>query len=247
MRKIIEIDEELCDGCGQCVPSCAEGALQVIDGKAKVISDNLCDGLGACLGECPQGALKIIQREAEDFDEEAVTEHLSRPQGELQPAEAKEILPCGCPSAQLKTFTAPAAGHTPGPAGDSPPSALSHWPIKIRLIPPTAPYLKGADILILADCSAASYPNLHQDLMAGRVVMMGCPKFDDAQLYIERLSQVFQTAGIKSITCVRMEVPCSSGLTTIVNKALENANQNIPAKELIISPRGMILETNSLA
>lgn len=246
MRKIIEIDEELCDGCGQCVPSCAEGALKIIDGKAKVIADNLCDGLGACLGDCPQGALKIIEREAEDFDEEAVTEHLSEQEHESNTIEKAETLPCGCPSAQMQTFTTPPAA-TPASEAAREPSALSHWPIKIRLVPPTAPYLKGADLLILADCAATAYRNLHQDLLGGRVVMMGCPKFDDAELYVERLSQVFQTAGVRSITCVRMEVPCCSGLTMIVKKALQEAKQNIPAEELVVSPRGKILDTISLA
>ena len=250
MRKIIEIDEELCDGCGQCVPSCAEGALKVVDGKVKVIADNLCDGLGACLGECPQGALKIIEREAEDFDESAVAEHLAKEEPALGAEKGSKSLPCGCPSAQIQTFTAPvAAASTPAPSGDAPnePSALTHWPIKIRLIPPTAPYLKGADLLILADCSATAYRNLHQDLLAGKVVMMGCPKFDDADLYVERLAQVFGSAGIRRITCVRMEVPCCSGLTTIIKKALKAANQPIPAEELVIGPRGNIVETISLA
>jgi len=248
-RKIIEIDEELCDGCGQCVPSCAEGALEVIDGKAKVISDNLCDGLGACLGDCPQGALKIIEREAEDFDEEAVTEHLARQEQKPAPAQPSETLPCGCPSAQIQTFSAVPAAAAAGSVRETSgtPSALSHWPIKIRLIPPTAPYLKGADVLILADCAATAYRSLHQDLLEGRVVMMGCPKFDDAELYVERLAQVFQTAGIKSITCLRMEVPCCSGLTTIIKKALKASGQAIPAEELVISARGKILETIALA
>ncbi|MGB5985850.1 MAG: 4Fe-4S binding protein [Desulfobacterales bacterium] len=250
IRKIIEIDEELCDGCGQCVPNCAEGALKVVDGKVKVIADNLCDGLGACLGECPQGALKIIEREAEDFDETAVAEHLTR-QGSVSTTEKEaETLPRGCPSAQIQTFSAPpAAALTQPPSGDSAgePSALTHWPIKIRLVPPTAPYLKGADLLILADCAATAYRNLHQDLLAGKVVMMGCPKFDDAALYVERLTQVFQTAGIKRVTCVRMEVPCCSGLTTIIQKALKAANQAIPVEELVISPRGNVVETISLA
>ena len=248
-RKIIEIDEELCDGCGQCVPSCAEGALEVIDGKVKVIADKLCDGLGACLGECPQGALKVVEREADEFDEAAVHEHLENQAKKASPFTAGETLPCGCPSAQIQTFTSagPCAGAEGIGESAGNPSTLTHWPIKIRLIPPTAPYLKGADLLILADCSAAAYRGLHQDLMQGRVVMMGCPKFDDAELYVERLAQIFQTAGVNSITCVRMEVPCCSGLTVIAKEALKKAGREIPAQEVVISTRGKILETLSLA
>jgi ferredoxin len=145
LRKIIEIDEELCDGCGQCVPSCAEGALEIIDGKARIIADKLCDGLGACLGECPTGALRVIEREADEFDEEAVEEHLS----EKESAQEKQHIACGCPSAQIQTFV-PIESHPeaqiPSPKGTGGESALSHWPVQIRLIPPKAPFLKGADL-----------------------------------------------------------------------------------------------------
>ena len=240
-RKIIEIDEELCDGCGQCVPSCAEGALEIVDGKARIIADKLCDGLGACLGECPTGALKVIERKADEFDEEAVEEHLTV----KETAQEKQHMACGCPSTQIQTFV-PIESH---PESQISPksktiaeSALSHWPVQIRLIPPKAPFLKGSDLLVLADCVAVAYANLHNDLMNGKVVMMGCPKFDGAEEYIDKFTEIFKIAGIKSITTVYMEVPCCSGLPMIVKKGLEASGQSIPMNDVIISRRGKIME-----
>jgi len=242
-RKIIQIDEERCDGCGNCVISCAEGALKIIDGKAKVISDNLCDGLGACIGECPQGALTIIEREADEFDEEAVEQHLESQQAT---SEESKPLPCGCPSTQIQSF-APAAGcqaantprtQKPGSAR----SALTHWPVQIRLIPPTAPFLKGADLLVVADCVPLAFPNLHCDYLAGKTVMVGCPKFDDAQEYVDKFAAIFKTAGIKSVTTMVMEVPCCSGLPMIVKKGMAAAGVDVPSRQVTISTRGDVLE-----
>jgi len=243
LRKIIEIDDELCDGCGQCIPSCAEGALEVIDGKARMIADKLCDGLGACLGECPTGALKVIEREADEFDEEAVEEHLE--EREKKTSKEKQDMPCGCPSTHIQTFV-PIGAHpeTQISATAGAESALSHWPIQIRLIPPKAPFLKGADLLVLADCVAVAYANLHKEFINGKVVMMGCPKFDDAQGYIEKFTDIFKIAGIKSITSVYMEVPCCSALPMIVQKGLEASGQEIPMNEVVISTRGKVLEQN---
>jgi NAD-dependent dihydropyrimidine dehydrogenase PreA subunit len=241
LRKIIEIDEELCDGCGQCVISCAEGSLQIVDGKAKMISDNLCDGLGACIGECPTGALEIIEREADEFDEEAVEKHLAKKEAQKQEPLTS---PCGCPSTHIQTF-APAspckAANLPNKFGDEE-SALSHWPVQIRLVPPTAPFLKGADLLVLADCCGVAYATLHQDLLKGRVVMLGCPKFDDVQDYIDKFADIFNHADIKSVTTAVMEVPCCSGLPVIVKKGMEAAGKNFPIEEVVISTRGKILE-----
>ncbi|MCF6247791.1 MAG: 4Fe-4S binding protein [Desulfobacula sp.] len=243
MRKIIKIDQELCNGCGNCVIACAEGAIEIIDGKAKVIADKYCDGLGACIGDCPEDALKIIEREADDFDEEAVEELL-----EQQKAAKKQAEPivCGCPSTAMKTFPTAAAE----PCGCSNhasvqtsggPSALGHWPVQIRLVPPGAPFLKDADLLIAADCVPVAYPNFHADFLKGRAVMIGCPKFDDKQGYIEKLAQVFKESQIKSITSVIMEVPCCSAMPVIVKKALEKAQVEIPFKEVVVSARGEIL------
>ena len=183
MRKIIEIDEELCNGCGQCIIDCAEGAIQIIDGKAKVISDNLCDGLGACIGNCPEDALKIIERVAEDFDEEAVEKHLEEQKKE---AGEPETMACGCPSSQIQAFP----GASPCEAANKPTevasaeSALGHWPVQIRLIPPTAPFLKGADLLIAADCVPVAYPHFHQDFLKADLEKELTPIFGEADIYV---------------------------------------------------------------
>jgi len=243
LRKIIEIDEELCDGCGECIPSCAEGALEIVDGKAQIIADKLCDGLGACLGECPTGALKVVEREADEFDEEAVEEHLAEKDKET--AEEKQHVACGCPSTHIQTFV-PIESHPeaqiPAVSGTERESSLSHWPVQIRLIPPKAPFLKGADLLVLADCVAVAYSRLQSDFIKGKVVMMGCPKFDGADEYIEKFAEIFKTAGIKSITNVYMEVPCCSGLPMIVKKGLDISGQTIPMNDVLISTRGKLLE-----
>jgi Fe-S-cluster-containing hydrogenase component 2 len=248
-RKIIEIDEEKCDGCGQCVPSCAEGALEIIDGKAKVIADRYCDGLGACLGECPNDALRIVEREAEEFDEEAVEALLE----DREPSDAKTrpAFGGGCPSAAVQTFVpSEKLEAARGPAVKGAEGALmglTHWPIQIRLVPPTAPFLKNADLLVVADCVPPAYPSFHSDFMAGKVVMMGCPKFDDAQAYIEKFTEIFKTAGIRSVTCVYMEVPCCSGLPVIVKKAMAAAGANVPYEEAIIGRKGDRMEDRRIA
>ena len=246
MRKIIEIDEERCDGCGLCVPACAEGSLEIIDGKAKVIADNLCDGLGACLGECPNDALRIIEREAEEFDEAAVEKFLEEKQKSQQAA--KPLIAGGCPSARMQHFSEPAV-RQPVPSADTggvpEPSALGHWPIQIHLVPPTAPFLKNADLLVLADCVPVAFPTLHRDFLQGKAVMMGCPKLDNAESYIHKFTQIFQVAGIRSITAVVMEVPCCSGLPMIVKRALEASGADIPMQEVVVSTRGEILTPTS--
>jgi len=244
MRKIIQIDEEKCTGCGNCVIACAEGAIQIIDGKAKVVADKYCDGLGACIGDCPEDALKIIEREADDFDEKAVEELLENRKASHQ----KEMEPvaCGCPSAAVKTFHMAGAdscgcANKPTVQTTGGKSALGHWPVQIRLVPAGAPFLKDADLLIAADCVPVAYPSFHQDFLKGRAVMIGCPKFDNAEEYVEKLCQVFKVSGIKSITSVVMEVPCCSALPVIVKKALAKAGVEIPFKEVVVSARGEIL------
>ncbi|MBU4343901.1 MAG: 4Fe-4S ferredoxin [Desulfobacteraceae bacterium] len=242
LRKIIKIDEELCDGCGQCVSGCAEGSLQIVDGKAKMVSDNLCDGLGACIGECPTGALRIVERKSEEFDEKAVKKYLA----EKEEAKQKQqpVLACGCPSTNIQTFAQASScleANIPANFEDGE-SALSHWPIQIRLVPATAPFLKGAALLVLADCCGITVPALHRDLLKGRVVMIGCPKFDDIQEYVEKFADIFKIADIKSVLSVFMEVPCCSGLPMIVKKGMDVAGKNIPIKEVVVSTRGKILE-----
>lgn len=240
IRKIIKIDEELCDGCGLCVPDCAEGSLVIVDGKAKMVADKLCDGLGACLGSCPTGALTIIEREAADFDEEAVEEYLAKQTKEIPAAK-----PSGCPSAKLQTF----APKTPCQTANKPlamaagggTSSLTHWPIQIRLIPPSAPFLQGADLLVAADCSAVSAPNFQLDYLNGKVVMMGCPKFDDAESYVQRFSEIIATCNLNSLTILIMEVPCCSSMNGIIKQAMERAGKTVPVEQITISTQGVEL------
>jgi Pyruvate/2-oxoacid:ferredoxin oxidoreductase delta subunit len=246
-RKIIKIDEELCDGCGQCVPSCAEGAIEILDGKARLVAQKYCDGLGACLGECPKGALTVVEREAEEFDEEAVEEYLSSKAQQESPEEA--TMACGCPSAHIQSFVPPASCQEANePAVQtSAVSALCHWPVQIRLVPANAPFLKGADLLVAADCTPVAYPNFHQDFLKGKVVMVGCPKFDDIQDYIQKFADIFSAADVKSVTVVVMEVPCCQGLPVIVEKGMEMADKKIPMQKVVISARGEVLGREKLA
>lgn len=235
-RKIIEIDEELCTGCGECVPDCAEGSLKIINGKAKLVSDNLCDGLGACLGSCPTGALKIVERTAEEFDEEAVEKFLADEKKKEQAQKGG-----GCPSSQLKTMQP----ITPCQAANTPTSqqgtALQHWPVQIRLIPPVAPFLENCDLLIAADCTTIAYAGLQQDFVSGRVVMMGCPKFDDQDMYIERFTELFKARKLKSVTILIMEVPCCASMLQIVKKAYKDAKATVPIRQVVISTQGKVL------
>jgi len=238
MRKIIEIDDELCDGCGQCVPACAEGAIEVVDGKARLVAEKYCDGLGACMGDCPKGAITIVEREAEDFDEDAVEQYLSS-----KPAGPEPIpMACGCPSTQIVDLSPGASG---GGTGAGTASALGQWPVQINLVPAKAPFLKGADLLIAADCVPVAYPNFHQDFLKGKVVMVGCPKFDDVEAYIEKFTEIFKAADIHSITALVMEVPCCSALPVIIRRAMDAAGTNIPLEQLTISIRGEILKMSS--
>lgn len=245
-RKIIEIDEDLCTGCGQCIIKCAEGALQIVDGKAKIVSDKFCDGLGACLGECPTGALKIMKREAEDFDETAVEEHLKTRKEREEPVEAPAA--CGCPSAAMQSFPRPMPCQSVSePAtreGES--SELTHWPVQINLVPPTAPFLKNADLLVAADCTPIAYRSFHKDFLEGRVIMVGCPKFDDAQAYVDKFAQLFSQSSVKSVTVVVMEVPCCQGLPLIIKRGMQMAGKDIPMELAIVSVRGEILKKEKL-
>ena len=237
LRDIIEIDEEKCTGCGLCVPACAEGALQIIDGKARLVGEVYCDGLGACLGECPEGALKVIKREAEPFDEKAVEELLSKT-GEAPDKTSSGPPAGGCPSVQVVTLDSP--GQTkPEPGGR--PSGLGHWPIKLQLMVPQAPFLKNADLVLLADCAAAAYPDLHDKVLPGKAVALACPKLDDPQAHIHKLATLLAGARPRSLSVVHMEVPCCSGLEFIARKALEMAGMEMPVGRLMISNDGKVL------
>jgi ferredoxin len=261
-RNIIQIDEELCNGCGQCVPDCAEGSLKIIDGKARLVADKLCDGLGACLGSCPTGALKVVKREADEFDEEAVEAYLEE---EKKKAEVQKPakMGCGCASTHIQSFkttlqvggsscqdaniptqisTAKTGNSAENSAGNS---ALTHWPVQIRLIPAHAPFLQNADLLVAADCTAVAVRNFQEKYLEGKTVMMGCPKFDDAESYVQRFAEIISTCNLKSLTILIMEVPCCSAMNVIVRKAIEKAGKSVPVEEITISTRGEELARKS--
>ncbi len=240
MRNIVEIDEEKCDGCGLCVIECAEGALEIRDGKAKIIKEMYCDGLGACIGECPQEALTIVKKEADPFDEEAMAEHLKKLRGK-QTQEAPCELEAGCPGAKLVHLQAqPSAA--PLQEGEAPVSALQNWPVQIHLLPVSAPFFKGAELLIAADCVPFAMGGFHSQLLHGKILAIGCPKLDDTGFYIDKLSQIFANNEIKSITIGYMEVPCCAGLLHVVHKALEASGKAIPVDTVKVSVRGELLQ-----
>jgi len=222
LRKIVRIDEELCDGCGQCIPNCAEGALQIVDGKVRLISEAYCDGLGACLGHCPQGAITIEERASDPFDEEAVHAHLA----------GQHALECGCPSTVVQNLEP----RTPEPSERG--SALRHWPVQLNLVPLEAPFFDGADLLVVADCVPVAYPDLHGTLLSGRSVVVGCPTFDDARGYADKLGEILKRNDVRSVTIAHMEVPCCSGLAWIVDRAVEASGKKIPVKRHVITVRG---------
>lgn len=245
-RKIIQIDEEKCDGCGSCVPVCAEGAIQIIDGKAKLTAEKYCDGLGACLGECPIDALKIIEREVDEFDEAAVDKQ--RKSRETAQISEEPAMACGCPSTLIQSFATPQSckkANKPSAQTDST-SALSHWPVQIRLVPPTASFLKEADLLVAADCAPVAYPRFHKDFLKEKVVLVGCPKFDDAEIYTHKFARIFREANIGSITVLVMEVPCCQGLPIIVQKGMDMAGKKITMEMVIISRSGEIIKREFL-
>ncbi len=245
-RKIVQIDEERCDGCGICVPACAEGAMQVVDGKARLLEDKYCDGLGACLGECPNDALQVIEREADEFDEEAVEQYL---EAKAKAEGGEATMACGCPSAHIQSFvreTPCQKANAPAGLAESQSSALSHWPVQIRLVPPTAPFLKGADLLVAADCTPVAYPDFHREFLQGKVVMVGCPKFDDAQPYVDKFAEIFEKAGLRSVTVLTMEVPCCQGLPVIVKRGMDASGKKVPMEQVVISTRGEVLKRQKM-
>lgn len=258
-RDIVRIDEDKCNGCGLCVPACAEGAIKIIDGKARLIADNLCDGLGACLGHCPQGAIIVEQRDAAAFDEAAVDAHL-KAEGKA-PAHAHPPVHAhhgGCPSAQVKSFAAPhhhAGGGCPSAAlrnfapnaastaaetSGQRPSELRQWPVQMHLVPPSAPFLKGADLLLAADCAPFAYADFHKDLLKGKALLIGCPKLDDGQAYLEKLTAMLKLNDLKSLTVVHMEVPCCSGLIMIAKRAIADSGKDVPLTTIRIGIQGEI-------
>ena len=231
-RKIIRIDEEKCNGCGLCIVSCAEGALQIIDGKAKLASENYCDGLGACIGECPQGALTIEERVAPEFDEEAVERYLK----EKKKAEAE--IPCACPSVTVAQFEKPRVEVPVAKAAAHGESMLKHWPVQLRLVPPTAPFLKKADLILVADCVPFAYANFHDTFLKDHAVLVACPKLDDFDAHLAKLSEILRQSQLNSLTVAHMEVPCCSGLVHMAKQAIAASGQEVPFKEVTIGVRG---------
>jgi len=234
LRNIVHIDRDKCDGCGQCVTACAEGAIAIVDGKATLVSDVYCDGLGACLGHCPRDAITIEQREAAAFDERATAEHLSAREA-VAPA-AASVCP-GLASMML--------GPVPGPAGDGgPPAAsrLGHWPVQLKLVPTTAPYFADADLLLAADCVPFAMADFHRRLLDGRSVVVGCPKLDDVDFYAEKLASILASNRIRSLMVVHMQVPCCSGLTRLARRALARASRPACFDDVTISLRGEVLD-----
>lgn len=230
MRKIVRIDEEKCNGCGVCIPACAEGALQIIDGKARLISEKYCDGLGACLGECPQGAITVEERVADEFDEEAAKLHLEK--------ENHDELPCGCSSATVTQFERHETAESAPLETTNQHSTLSHWPVQLTLVPSTAPFLQGADLVLAADCVPFAYAGFHQDFLENHALLVACPKLDDFQAHLKKLTDILRHSFVRSLTVVHMEVPCCSGLVHMVRQALRLSGKDIPLKEVTIGIRG---------
>ncbi|MGN1306939.1 MAG: ATP-binding protein [Faecousia sp.] len=228
IRRIINIDEERCNGCGACAAACHEGAIAMVAGKAKLMRDDYCDGLGDCLPACPTGAISFVEREAAAYDEAAVL---------AAKAKKEEKLPCGCPGAAVKTIRRQESTAAVMPRQ----SQLFHWPVQIKLVPVNAPWLNGAKLLIAADCTAYAYGNFHQDFIKDRVTLVGCPKLDSVD-YSEKLIDILRDNDIRSVTVVRMEVPCCGGLEHAVKKALASSGKMIPWNVVTIATDGRILD-----
>jgi len=234
-RKIIHIDEEKCNGCGACAAACHEGAIGMVNGKAKLLRDDYCDGLGDCLPACPTGAITFTEREAAEYDKAAVMENKLKSlhrQG--------ETLPCGCPGTQSRSIER-AEEPADEPAAAKPVSQLRQWPVQIKLAPVNAPYFKGAKLLVAADCTAYAYADFHRDFIRGRIALVGCPKLDGVD-YSEKLTEILRQNDVKSVTVVRMEVPCCGGLENAVKKALRESGKLIPWQVVTISTDGRILD-----
>lgn len=240
IRTIINIDREKCNGCGICVNACHEGALAMVDGKAKLIRDDYCDGLGNCLPACPTGAITFTEREAAAYDEAAVEENMKKKQDTV--AQQHDI-PCGCPGSQARTLKKETESKsTPAPIQTANvESQLSQWPVQIKLVPVNAPYFDGANLLVAADCAAYAYADFHNQFIKNRITLIGCPKLDEGD-YSEKLSAILENNNIKSVTVVRMEVPCCGGIQNAVVTALKNSSKMIPWQVVTISTTGEILE-----
>jgi ferredoxin len=240
IRNIVNIDEEKCNGCGLCISSCKEGAIAIIDGKAKLVSDIYCDGLGACLGECPQDAITVEKREAVEFDEEAAMKHVEKTKTKEQQAKTTA---CGCPGTMSRKIEHQIQEESCGCTDETPAkSQLGNWPVQLKLVPTNAPYFEGADLLLVADCVPFAYADFHKTLK-GKPVVIGCPKLDDSGYYVDKMADIINDSQIKSLTVVNMEVPCCKGITKIAEAAIAKSGGNIPMEEITISIDGRVLST----
>jgi len=239
IRNIVKIDEEKCTGCGLCVNACAEGAIKIIDGKAKLVSEIYCDGLGACLGHCPEDAITIEQREAEEFDEEATNAYLAQE----KKAEAQIDFVCpGMAAKQLKTKTVPDNTSEAGAV----PSQLGQWPVQLKLVSPKSPFFANADLLLVADCVPFAMGDFHNRFLKGHSIAVGCPKLDDVQFYIEKLAAILQANKLNSMAVIHMEVPCCSGLTYIAKQAIAQSNIDLDFEDITISLQGDVSRTETV-
>jgi len=269
IREIITIDEEKCDGCGLCVPACAEGAIQIVNGKAKLVSEVFCDGLGACLGDCPLDAITMVKVEAADYDEAAVARHLISLKGKQSETQPLPIIPSdptapqaapahggGCPGSAMRKFGPvgvdnEAAGGSRAASSrvsqPEEPSQLGHWPIQLMLVPPHAPFLRGSDLVICADCVPFTVPDFHQRYLTNRALLVGCPKLDDLNHYFDKFKMILAQAEPKSVTVLKMEVPCCSGIAQVAVQARNEVNPGIPIEVHTIGIRGGIVVDTKLA
>ncbi len=235
-RRIVEIDRDRCDGCGLCVPNCAEGALGIVEGKAVLASETYCDGLGACLGHCPRDAIRIVEREAPEFDQAAVSRHLAGKEDGPAAAKPQGTKPHACPGQRVRVAAppAPVAETDDGPA----PSQLGHWPIQLHLVPLEAPFFAGADLLVAASCVPFAHADFHRTLLAGKSLAIACPKLDRTGPYLEKLTAIFRDNDIRSLTVAVMEVPCCQGLVRLVRQALHDSGKQLPITVEVIGING---------
>jgi NAD-dependent dihydropyrimidine dehydrogenase PreA subunit len=234
LRNIVKIDEEKCNGCGDCIDACAEGAIEIIDGKAKLISEIYCDGLGACLGHCPQDAITVEKEECAEFDEEATEKHLA----EKSKPKQEEFTCPGMASRDL-------AGGTKEDEND-PVFSLTHWPIQLKLVPPSAPFFADANLLLVADCVAFAMSDVHSRFIKDNSVVIGCPKLDDAGYYVDKLSEILRLNKLKSLTVIHMEVPCCFGLVQITKNAIEAANAEMSFEDVTIALDGSVSKSETV-